>query len=113
MVCATHCAGDWLVLWQRRGVAEGCARRRVVARLKGRSRIGRMRAHPWRYARYYVKNAKSGELSEAVVAAGKELDRRCRVVRRQRRSRWISRIFSFEPEVGHDSRGRFGEVHEQ
>ena len=25
-------------------------------------------AHPWRYARYYVRHAKSGELAEAVVA---------------------------------------------
>jgi plastocyanin len=25
-------------------------------------------AHPWRYARYYIKNVKSGELAEAVVA---------------------------------------------
>jgi plastocyanin len=25
-------------------------------------------AHPWRYARYYVKNSKSGELAEAVIA---------------------------------------------
>jgi plastocyanin len=32
-------------------------------------------AHPWRYARYYVKNAKSGELAEAVVALrGKKLE---------------------------------------
>ena len=31
---------------------------------------------PWRYARYYVKNAKSGELSEAVVAVrGKGLEK--------------------------------------
>jgi plastocyanin len=32
-------------------------------------------ARPWRYARYYIKNAKAGELSEAVVAIrGKLLD---------------------------------------
>lgn len=31
---------------------------------------------PWRYARYYVKNAKSGELSEAVVALrGKAIEK--------------------------------------
>ena len=32
-------------------------------------------AHPWRYARFYVKNAKTGELADAVVAVrGKTLD---------------------------------------
>jgi plastocyanin len=39
-----------------------------TGRIEGRVIYNRDSSRPWRYSRYYVKNAKSGELAEAVVA---------------------------------------------
>ena len=46
----------------------------IVGIVKGRVTYESDKSRPWRYQRYYVKNAKSGELAEAVVALrGREL----------------------------------------
>ena len=66
---------------------------------------------PWRYARYYVKNAKSGELAEAVVALrGKSLEKSKPAA--PATVKIDQKDFQFVPELVAIRHGRFGNVHQ-